>query len=413
MIKAVGLITEYNPFHNGHLHHLRQSRGLSGAEVAVAVMSGHFLQRGEPALVDKWVRARMALQAGVDLVVELPFPFACNSAPHFATGAVRALEGVGGVTDLCFGSESGELETLRRCASLLLECEKEVLDRTAAMLRKGVNYPASRAAVVAEVGGEEFEPLTTPNDILAIEYLKALRITRSAILPHAVTRIGAGYHQEEAVEGIASATGIRKMIAAGADITPFVPEAVRATLSAALACGRHADVELLHRLLLGRILQGARSLEGLYLVADGLENRLYAAALESRGWEGLVESVKGRQFTRTRVQRTLCHILAQTVREDMTAFLETGPLYLHLLAAGPRGRAFLAATRKDRPLPLLADVSRAIPALKRRYGAATERFSLAQTMLQADLRATRLYTLLMREWEGNRNRDYFETLAEL
>ena len=144
---AVGLITEYNPFHNGHLHHLQESRRESGAEVAVAVMSGHFLQRGEPALVDKWVRAEMALRAGVDVVVEIPFPFACNSAPWFARGAVQLLDAFGGaVTSLCFGSETGEIGALQRCSDLLSRHETAI-ERAAAALQGGV--APGRPVVVA------------------------------------------------------------------------------------------------------------------------------------------------------------------------------------------------------------------------------------------------------------------------
>ena len=144
---AVGLITEYNPFHNGHLHHLRESRRESGAEVAVAVMSGHFLQRGEPALLDKWVRAEMALRAGVDVVVEIPFPFACNSAPHFARGAVQLLDAFGGaVTSLCFGSETGELGALQRCSDLLSRHETAIQPAPAPLPRQGPTFPAAPAS---------------------------------------------------------------------------------------------------------------------------------------------------------------------------------------------------------------------------------------------------------------------------
>ena len=120
-MRTVGLITEYNPFHNGHLHHLQESLRVADAEASVAVMSGHFLQRGEPALIDKWARAEMALAAGVDLVLELPFSFACNSAPHFARGAVQSLNGLGVVDALCFGSEAGEVSSLQTVAQLLVE----------------------------------------------------------------------------------------------------------------------------------------------------------------------------------------------------------------------------------------------------------------------------------------------------
>jgi predicted nucleotidyltransferase len=412
-MRAVGLITEYNPFHNGHLHHLQESRQAADAEVTVAVMSGHFLQRGEPALVDKWERTRMALAAGVDVVVELPFPWACNSAPRFAEGAVRSLDALGGVDALCFGSEAGDLGSLQAGADLLLRHEAELGRRTASLLRSGQTYPAARAQVLGELAGDAAaaELLGTPNNILGIEYLKALRQAGSPIRPLTIPRIGAGYHDVEAVGAIASATGIRRRLAEGGEVDPLLPEPVHAVLQQALAAGRTIDEETLHRLLLARIGRGAASLAALYQVEEGVENRLAAAADTSRSYRELVDAVKARHLTRTRIQRLLCYILNEVEREEMEAFLAAGPLYLHLLGCTERGRAFLAGNRKRLSLPLVANYSRIHPTLKRHYGAQSARCRLAERMLALEVRATRNYTLLMKRWEGgNRNRDFFEEM---
>ena len=148
-MKAVGLITEYNPFHNGHLYHLQQSRLQAGADVSVAVMSGHFLQRGEPALLDKWLRARMALESGVDLLVELPLPWACNSAPVFADGAVFSLQQCR-VDSICFGSESGSLVELQRAAEWLREHTGMIDQQSRKLLRQGKTWPQARSIVAAQ-----------------------------------------------------------------------------------------------------------------------------------------------------------------------------------------------------------------------------------------------------------------------
>lgn len=409
-MRSVGLITEYNPFHNGHLHHLRESRKATGCEVAVAVMSGHFLQRGEPALIDKWGRTEMALAAGVDVVVEISFPFACNSAPSFALGAVQALNALGRIDALCFGSESGRLKPLQRCADILDAREAEVAARTAALLRRGISYPEARAAVFAELAGEdEAQLLRTPNNILGIEYLRALRQTGSTICPHTVRRLGPGYHDEQVQGEIASATGIRRLLTRGEEVAAYIPEPARPTLAQALASGRTLSEEALHRLLLARLFRGPESLRGIYQVEHGLENRLCQAASESGSYEELVSAVKSRQFTRTRIQRILCYLLNEAKREDMEAFLQSGPLYLHLLGASDRGRSFLAACRRGLTLPLISNFSRVYAMLKRFYGERTERFRLAERMLACELRATCTYTLLMERWDGrNRNRDFFE-----
>jgi predicted nucleotidyltransferase len=407
-MRAVGLITEYNPFHNGHLHHLRQSLAVTGAEVSVAVMSGHFLQRGEPALVDKWRRAEMALAAGVDVVIELPFPWACNSAPHFARGAVQALGALGGIDALCFGSEAGEIDPLRRCAELLATEGKTVAAETAALLRQGVNYPAARARTVAALDAAAALLLETPNNILGLEYLRALSETASPIVPFTIFRTGAGYHNEEAIGEIASATGIRRMLGEGRGVEPYLPPAVHEIFVGALAGGGGLDFEHLHRLLLARILRAPESLAGLYQIEDGLAERLFAAALESSCYDELVDSINARHLTRTRIQRLLAYVLNETRRDEMDAFLEAGPLYLHLLGSSDKGRAFLAANRKVRTLPLVANYSRVVSILKRFYGEGTEHWHLAGQMLRCELRATSNYTLLMHQWPGgSRNRDFF------
>lgn len=416
-MRAVGLITEYNPFHNGHLHHLQQSLRLAGAEVAVAVMSGHFLQRGEPALFDKWTRAEMALRAGIDLVVELPYPWACNSAPWFARGAVQALNALGGIDALCFGSEAGELDPLQRCAALLQQREVELDHATARLLRQGLTYPAAREQLVADWSGDDAlaKVFASPNNILGIAYLRALSQTESAMAPLTIPRKSAGYHDPHpGAEGIASATALRRLLAENQTIAEYIPHAILPLLTDALAQGAVADDTHLHRLLQGRIFRGAESLRSLYLVEDGIEQRLFAAALESDSLAGLIDGVKSRQLTRTRVQRLLCHLLNDVAAEAMDAFLAGGPLYLHLLAASPRGRSYLAASRKSRTLPLLSNYSRALPQLKRHYGVATPTFELARRQLELELRASRNYTLLQRRWQGGeRNRDFFEDVRTL
>ncbi|MEZ4483815.1 MAG: nucleotidyltransferase [Syntrophotaleaceae bacterium] len=413
-MRAVGLITEYNPFHNGHLHHLRESRKQADAEVAVAVMSGHFLQRGEPALVDKWRRTEMALRAGVDVVVELPFAFACQSAPYFARGAVQCLNGLGGVDALCFGSEAGALAPLQRCVDLLQQHRTALDAATAAGVRQGVHYAQARAELVAELGHDASlnELLQSPNNILALEYLQALRETASAMAPCTISRLGAGYHEVEASGAIASATGIRRRLAEDRPVGEYLPPAAATLLCRALSEGLAADSDMLHRLLLSHIFRGRDALQKVYQVEQGLDRRLTDAAQESTDWDDLVDRIKVRQLTRTRVQRILCYVLNDVPSAAMTAALETGPLYLHLLGCSDRGRRFLSSSRKQRSLPLIGNFSRLHAVLKRFYGPGNRRHTQALALLDLDLRATRNYTLLQPGWSGgNRNRDFFQDVV--
>ncbi len=409
-MRAVGLITEYNPFHNGHLHHLEQSKQLADAEVSVAVMSGNFLQRGEPALCDKWWRTEMALAAGVDLVVEIPYIFACNSAPCFAQGAIETLAGIGGIEALCFGSELGSLAALQTCAELMLENAAEIERQTQKLFRQGRTYPAARAEILAKMLPDPSvaEVLASPNNILGIEYLKALRQTDSTIKALTVQRLGAGYNDLQASGTIASATGIRHLLKDRKRVDALIPGDVDRILSSAMNAESTPDSDIFLRLLLVRILRGAESLAGIYQVEHGLENRLFEAAVAATNLEGLIAGVKARQLTRTRIQRLLCHVLNEVEAAQAQKLIEQGPVYLHLLGTSQQGEAFLAASRKLRRLPLINNYSRIHNQLQRFYGRDTRLYQLALTQLQLELRSADNYALLQRGFAARRQSDFFE-----
>ena len=414
-MRAVGLVTEYNPFHNGHLHHLRESLRVTGAEASVAVMSGHFLQRGEPAMVDKWVRTEMALAAGVDLVFELPFAFACNSAPHFAVGAVQTLDALGVVDSLCFGSEAGDLARLNKVATVLVERQEEIESLTAARLRDGVNYPVARSEVLVGLLPEvPAEILNSPNNILGIEYLKALYSTNSRIEPSTIKRLGAGYHDTDVTAQIASATGIRRMIAAGEEIESLLPQPCRKVLDEALRAGRSLDTGRLFVALQSQMLQEAETLNEIYLVDDGIDRRLNLAALKAGSFDELVSGIKSRQWTLTRIQRILMYVLLQVKAVEMKAFMQTGPLYLRLLGSSERGRKILARARRRKKLPIIADPARATNTLRKFYRNRSAYQQLAEEMLRLDLRATRIYGLLQGERSGEYlNQDYYQPVRQV
>jgi len=408
-VRTVGLITEYNPFHNGHLHHLQESLRVAEADASVAVMSGHFLQRGEPALLDKWARAEMALVAGVDLVLELPFSFACNSAPHFARGAVQSLNALGVVDALCFGSEAGEVAPLQTAAQLLVKHATAIDAGTRQLLRSGVSYPAARAEVLSAMAADVSAALvSSPNNILGIEYLKALQETSSSIKAFTILRRGAGYHSTDVTSPIASATGIRKLLGEGVAVGDFVPAACRHILNEAIDKGCSLDHDRLFSSLQTFLLQEMETLSGIYQVEDGLAQRLVDAAMTATSYADLTAAIKSRQWTLTRIQRILSYVLLQVSSDEMNSFLKCGPLYLRLLGASEKGRQVLAASRKKRSLPVISDPARAQAVLRRFYSGRKAFGCLAERMLACDLRATRLYGLLQQKPQlGHRNQDFF------
>lgn len=413
-MRTVGLITEYNPFHNGHQHHLRESLNIADADVSVAVMSGHFLQRGEPSLVDKWVRTEMALAAGVDVVVELPLPWACSSAPDFARGGVQALNAIGGIDALCFGSEAGALAPLQQCAELLLQQGEQIAQQTSGLLREGLNYPQARAKLLAELLPDkaDAQALAAPNNILGIEYLKALKQTGSVIEPLTIQRIGAGYHDTSVgAQNIASATGIRKMIAASKPFAGLIPSSALTVLQGALAAGKSFSAEQYLPLLLAEIIRN-QNLSNCWLVDNGIENRLLAVAEQATDLESLIGEIKTRQLTRTRIQRLLVAVFLGITKNQAEQSFNAGPSYLHLLGVSNKGEEFLAATRKQHILPLVQNFSRVHSILKRFYQTGSAEHDLAVRQLSLELRATQLYSLLLQNRpKGGRNRDFYEPLC--
>ena len=213
-MKAVGLIVEYNPFHNGHKYHIDKAREITGAEVVIAVMSGNFLQRGEPAIFNKWIRAESAIMNGVDLVVELPVLYSSQSAEIFAIGAVSILNSLK-VSEIVFGAESENIEIIKNIAEAEKSDEKkaEIDEVIRKEMKLGQSYPNAFAKAIKEVFG--YEEILTPNNILGLEYLRAINRIKSEIKPSAIKRNSAGFHSTDVTGEIASATAIRKKIFEG------------------------------------------------------------------------------------------------------------------------------------------------------------------------------------------------------
>ena len=238
IMKVLGITAEYNPFHNGHGYHLRRSVEQTGADRVVVVMSGDFTQRGEAAVMDKWTRSRLAVENGADLVLELPFVFACSRGSIFASGAVDILKGAG-VTDIAFGSETGQLEQLEELVTALDQRSREIDELRALEMKRGDSFVRAYRQAVARVIGEKTAALMDkPNNILAMEYLRRIRYWRgqgTTIQAHAVRRFGSGYGDVDRKEGFAGASALRKMMMAGDRelAADYVPDNVVSDLWAA------------------------------------------------------------------------------------------------------------------------------------------------------------------------------------
>ncbi|AEI44389.1 nucleotidyltransferase [Paenibacillus mucilaginosus] len=390
-MRTVGLIVEYNPLHNGHSYHYQQSLKVSGADAAVCVMSGHFLQRGEPALAGKWARAEMALAMGADLVLELPAAYAAQPAEWFGYGAVSALEATGVVDSLCFGSESGDIAWLERAAEVLASEPPQLQEELRLGLKAGLPYPAAYSRAVASlVPGASFEELAKPNNTLGLHYLIALRRLASPIRPLTIARTKADYRQEDITDRrIASATAIRKLLLEGGsldDTAPYLPPSTLAILRREYEAGR-APVSwerFAQGLLMKLATMSPEALADCHEVTEGLEHRIRAALSEWQPVAGegvvaaLLERLKTKRYTRTKLQRTLLHILLGHSKAMLRPeVLRRGVPYLRVLGFSPKGQALLKRMKKTARVPVLTKVPSGD----------------APPLLELDLRATSAYAL--------------------
>ncbi|GIP43681.1 UPF0348 protein YlbM [Paenibacillus sp. J45TS6] len=371
MNSAVGLIVEYNPMHNGHVYHLEESKRLTQSSAVVAVMSGHFLQRGEPAIVSKWARTEMALTMGVDLVLELPAAYAVQPAEWFAYGAVATLHHTGVVDSLCFGSESGELAPLMELADLLASEPQALAPLLQQQLASGASYPAAYAAAAAALApGSDpagaLALLKQPNNTLGLHYLIALRRLGSAIRPFTAQRTGAGYHDAmPGTGGIASATAVRRLLLGEdglAAAAPYVPAEVLAILHREWQNGRApVDLERYRDALFTQLVtKSPEELARFGEVTEGLEYRLLKLLpqLPELSIHALLEAVKTKRYTKTKLQRMLTHILLHHEKGKMTPdILRQGPHYIRVLGFTDRGQALLKEMRKKATLPIVIKTS--------------------------------------------------------
>ncbi|ASA21299.1 nucleotidyltransferase [Paenibacillus donghaensis] len=399
---TVGIIAEYNPLHNGHVHHYNEAKRLSDAEHSIVIMSGPFTQRGEPAAVSKQARTEMALHMGADLVLELPVAYAVQPAEWFAFGAVSLLEATGVADSLCFGSEAGTLRSLLPLARFLADESSELQHELARRLALGESFPAAYSAAAAQaweglIMGEEkpqdaSELLRQPNNSLGLHYLIALRRLGSRMQPLTVPRTGAGFHSPaEAGASIASATAIRKLLREDASAAAYLPEYSVSILEREHAAGRgpvtleHFRVPLLHLLTTSR----AAELRGLHDMNEGLENRLLRvlSQLPEFTVSGLLDALKSKRYTHTRLQRLLVHSLLGHSKEELApSVLAQGPQYIRVLGFRQSGRELLKRMKHSATLPVIIRPSlSSLPQLERDIQAASAYAGAFRQPLRADL----------------------------
>lgn len=392
---VLGIVAEFNPFHNGHQYLLNQAIAKIQPSAVICVMSGHFTQRGEPSICSKWARTEMALQAGIDLVIELPFCFAARSAYYFARGALLTLHKTGVVTHIAFGSESGRLEPLASIARLLASEPEDYRFLLKHYLDLGLSFPAARSQALQNSltapNLQTDELLRGSNNILGIEYLHVIYEEKLPLIPLTICRQGSAYHSTE-LGSYASASAIRQAAEKAAPsllISPTMPPSSWDILQKEIDQGCAPVLpSALEQSILFRLRSISKAdLAKIYEVTEGLENRIKDAARTCVTLDSIRHGIKSKRYSLTRIDRVLLYALLSLSKEQIDSFDRIGPQYLHILGFSSKGQKILHDIKNKSSLNMLLrgkDVARLL----------NDSGHPGTQMLALDVMATDIYSLL-------------------
>ena len=347
-MKACGLIVEYNPFHNGHIYHIKQARSVSKADCLIAVMSGSFLQRGEPAISDKFSRAKAALNSGVDIVLELPYAYSVQSSTLFAHGAIKALNGLK-INSLCFGSESGSIKDFVNSYNALHRHKAYYDSILKHSLSKGLAYPEASHNAYKSIGFDL--DILKPNNILGFSYVKEVLSKNHSIDLHTIDRINNEYHDENLNNHISSATSIRKEIFLNG-FTQSAKNSLPASMINELEkyhekANRFHNWECYFELLQYKVLSSTRfELSKIALIDEGLHNRIKDTAQKAESFQHWMELVKTKRYTWVKIQRIFTHILTSTTQKELNNY-HTNFNHIRLLGMTKTGQTYLRKVKAD------------------------------------------------------------------
>lgn len=398
MEKVLGIIAEYNPFHNGHLHHLNESKKIANCKYSVCVMGGNFTQRGSCSLVDKWSKAKMAILNGVDLVIELPVLYSVSSAENFAYGAVKILDSLNVVTDISFGAESNRIDLLDAVADVLTFEPIEFKNLLTDFLDSGVSFPKARECACLKYFEQQNisfdcsllkDVLSSPNNILGIEYLKALKKIDSKIVPHVVNRVCSDYNSVDFKDNIASSTAIRNIVSNNENLDvlkTLMPDSSFSVFMNDFNCGHVVtglscfEKEIFYTL---RKLS-VSDIANLADVREGLEFKIKRACGSCNSLDSFFDVVKSKRFTRTCLQRILLYSLLG-ITNDVMALSKNVTPYVRVLGFNDNGKHLLSDISKCCPdLPIITSVKRFVDSCSD-YG--------LNVLLDKDILASDIYSL--------------------
>lgn len=391
MSKVLGIIAEYNPFHNGHLYHLENSKKLTGCDYSIAIISGNFVQRGSTSIINKWEKTKMALSNGIDLVIELPVLYSISSSENFADGAIKILDSLGVVDYLSFGAETSDINVLNNIANVLYSEPNEYKNILSHELKKGLSFPKARENALLMYLNDIRKysgVLSSPNNILGIEYLKALIKYNSTIKPICVERIESEYNSTNFSSDIASATAIRSLIKNKSFeiIKTLVPSDTYSILLDNIRNGHIVeDLNVFEKEIIYVLRKmSIEEIANLPDVSEGLEFAIKDAANSCNSIVEFLSMVKSKRYTSTRFQRILLYALLGITKKDMEISKNTLP-YVRVLGFNEKGKKLVSEISKNNSkLKIITSVKKFVD---------SNRNKNLKQLLDKDIFATNVYTI--------------------
>lgn len=394
-MKVAAIIAEYNPLHNGHEFQIKRARQLTGADFIIIVMSGDFTQRGVPAVIDKYQRTKMALNAGADLVIEMPLYYSCSSAEYFASGAINLLKGLGVVDYLVFGSECGDIKILTDIADVLINHKQEISGVIHGLVKEGLSYPIARVRAVEEAipnSYEHVEAMNFPNNILGFEYIRALKQFESSIIPVTNLRIGAGYHDRMMDNPICSSLAIRSSLEETNELERVrsqIPFHVYKILEEQYGktfpvLNKNISSILKYKLLLDE----GKGYEEYLDISPDFSAKIIKNLNKYESYSQFCDLLKSKDITYVRVARNLLHILLNIKKESMKKYKEEGYIfYARMLGFKKSSNELLSALKSKASIPIISKLADARHQLS----------PIGMEMLETDIQAAHIYDTIVSE----------------
>lgn len=359
-MKVTGIIAEYNPFHNGHKYHLESSKKITNSDYCIVVMSGNYVQRGEPAIADKWIRTKMALQNGADIVIELPSIYATSSAEFFAQNSINILNSTNIVDSICFGSEINDIKLITKFATILSDEPlpyKSILKRE---LSKGVSFPTARSTALKEYTGYDSKFLESPNNILGVEYLKSLIKLNSKLVPYTLKR-NVAYNSKDLNDNITSALSIRESLKSNniEIIKSTIPMLGFNTLLDSIKSGNSPIFLDNFSTILNYKLRTNDKLDEILDIDEGVENRILNAASSNFKVTDIIKAVKTKRYTFTKLQRALLHIILDIKKSDLKKY-NLNLKYIRILGFRKQSEKLLSYLISNSDVPVITNLKKAL-----------------------------------------------------